>query len=385
MWENFDVLVVGSGLSGAVLAERYAELGKKVLVLEKRDHIGGNCYDEVNAEGIRVSKYGAHIFHTNDEDVHSYIHRFSEWVPYEHRVLAKVGQRFVPLPVNISTINALFDTHLKTEAEMKDWLASQIQKFDHPVTTSEELGLSRFGKKLYEELFLPYTQKQWDKHPRELDASVMARIPIRFNNDDRYFSDKYQYLPKQGYTHFFERLLAHPNIKVLLKTDYFDVKDQIGHEFEKVFYTGPIDHFFEFQQQLGEKLEYRSLRFEEEWHTVMSPADFWQPAAVVNHPQLRTPYTRSVEYKHFSRVVDEHSVQHTRTLVVNEYSTSSGEPYYPVPSDKNKRLYERYKVQAEKLSAKGIYFVGRLANYKYFNMDEAIKSALSLFQQLESN
>jgi len=385
MWQNFEVLVVGAGLSGAVLAERYANLGKKVLILEKRPHIGGNCYDEVNSDDIRVSKYGAHIFHTNDEVVHCYIHQFSEWVPYEHRVLAKVGKRFVPMPVNILTINALFDTQLKTADDMSRWLQSQTKQYNRDPKSSEELGLSRFGKKLYEKLFLPYTQKQWDKHPRDLNASVVGRIPVRLNTDDRYFTDKHQYLPKHGYTPFFEKLLSHRNITVLLNCDYFDVRDRRKNPFEKVFYTGPIDRFFDFQKKLGETLEYRSLRFEHEWHEVSSPEKYSQPVAVVNHPSLKTPFTRSIEYKHFSRAVDPSAVQHLRTIVVKEYSTSVGEPYYPIPNEKNQLLYEKYKKEADKLSAQGIYFVGRLANYKYFNMDEAIKNALELFNQLEQD
>lgn len=393
MWLNFDVLVVGAGLSGAVLAERYASLGKKVLVIEKRNHIGGNCYDEVTAEGIRVSKYGAHIFHTNDEEVHTYIQRFGSWVPYQHRVLSKVGKLHVPVPVNIRTINVLTGLTLKTSQDMEAWLSTQRVKFEHEPLTSEELGLSRFGKLLYQKLFLPYTQKQWGRSPKELDASVIARIPLRLNDDDRYFTDKYQYLPKDGYTPFFEKLLAHPNIKVLTNTDYFEVKSQFEqtgekkakHPFEKIFYTGPIDQFFEFQKKLGATLEYRSLRFEPEWHELKNKDQFWQPVAVVNHPGSRTPYTRVAEYKHFTRVVDPSSVQHTKTLLVKEFSTSNGEPYYPVPSARNQKLYEEYRRQTVPLAAQGIYFVGRLANYRYFNMDQAIKNALELFHQLESS
>jgi UDP-galactopyranose mutase len=387
MWESFDILVVGAGLSGATLAERYASLGKKVLVLEKRDHIGGNCYDEVNEWGIRVSRYGAHIFHTNDEEVHGYIHRFSEWVPYEHRVLAKVGRLFVPLPVNLKTVNMLTGLHLHTAAEMNAWLSSQQVQLSRPPQTSEEMGLSRFGKLLYHKLFLPYTQKQWNKHPRELDASVIGRIPLRTSGDDRYFTDTYQYLPKHGYTPFFEKLLSNPNIHVMTNTDYFELKPQIEQQqkrFEKIFYTGPIDQFFEFQRQLGSTLEYRSLEFISEWHSVRSPKDFWQPSTVVNYPSLRTPYTRSVEYKQFTRNVDEQSAMHTKTVVVKEKSVDYGEPFYPVPSAKNQQLYEQYKRAADQLAGQGIYFVGRLANYKYFNMDEAIKNALQLFHQLEA-
>lgn len=393
MWENFDILVVGAGLSGSVLAERYAAQGKKVLVLEKRSHIGGNCYDYLDSSGIRISKYGAHLFHTNDEEVHEYIHRFSQWIPYEHRVLSKVGKKYVPLPVNIQTVNTLFGTALQTSAEMEAWLAEQRVDHHSPMT-SEELGLSRFGKNLYQKLFLPYTQKQWQQHPRKLDASVIGRIPLRLNQDDRYFTDKYQYLPQKGYTSFFEKMLSHPNIKVLLETDYFMVKSQFEtlkkkqhpfslHPFEKIFYTGPIDQFFEFQQKLGATLEYRSLRFEEEWHTLTNERSFFQPAAVINHPSLKTPYTRTIEYKYLTKAVESDATFGGKTVVMKEFSTSVGEPYYPVPTTRNKSLYEEYRKQAIQLADQGIYFVGRLANYKYFNMDQAIKNALELFQQLE--
>lgn len=393
MWQNADILIVGAGLSGSVLAERYASLGKKVVVLEKRSHIGGNCYDEVDSDGIRVSKYGAHLFHTNDEDVVRYIKGFSEWVPYEHRVLSKVGRKFVPLPVNIHTVNALLGTDIQNPEQMQAWLRQQQVQYDYEPRTSEELGLSRFGKTLYEKLFLPYTQKQWEQHPKFLDASVIGRIPLRLDTDDRYFTDKYQYLPKNGYTAFFEKLLGHPNISVQVNTDYFAVKKEFEaaakpksgklHPFEKIFYTGPIDQFFEFQQKLGATLEYRSLRFEDEWHELKGKREFLQSAAVINHPSSRTPYTRTVEYKHLTRVVDPMAAQHQRTRITKEFSTSVGEPYYPVPNVRNQALYEEYRKHAEKLSDHGIYFVGRLANYKYFNMDQAIKNALELFHQIE--
>lgn len=397
MWQDFDILIVGAGLSGAVLAERYAAIGKKILVLEKRDHIGGNCYDEVNSAGIRVSRYGAHLFHTNDEEVNTYIHRFGEWVPYEHRVLSKVSRTYVPLPVNIHTVNKLFKTDIQTPDEMQCWLDEHQVTYPHQPRTSEELGLSRFGRVLYQKLFLPYTQKQWERHPKHLDASVIGRIPLRLSTDDRYFTDKYQYLPKHGYTSFFEKMLRHPRIKVMLNTDYFDLKEQIeqsnqerrtsrgssNHPFEKIFYTGPIDQFFEFQQKLGSTLEYRSLRFEPEWYELPSRKTFWQPAAVINYPSLRVPFTRTVEYKHLTQVVDPGIAHQRRTLVIKEYSISHGEPYYPVPNARNQSLYEDYRRHAEQLSQEGIYFVGRLANYKYFNMDQAIKNALELFHQLE--
>jgi UDP-galactopyranose mutase len=363
-----DIIVIGAGISGSVLAERYANLGKKVLILEKRDHIGGNCYDYYNEAGILVAKYGPHIFHTNDEQVWEYVNRFSKWQPYEHRVVAKVDGQLVPVPVNITTVNNLFGLKLKTEGQMKKWLASHQVANDAP-RNGKEAALARVGPILYEKIFKNYTKKQWDKLPEELDASVLNRIPVRTTFDDRFFTDTYQALPAEGYTKLFAKMLDHPRIKVLLETDFFDVKKEIS-SYEKLFYTGPIDRFFEFKKGLTEKLEYRSLRFEHE----TLDQESYQGHAVVNYPN-EEQFTRIVEYKHFT------GQQHPQTTIVKEYGTAEGEPYYPVPSPRNQKLYEKYQRQAAKLP--NVHFVGRLANYKYFNMDEAFKNALDLFNQLE--
>lgn len=368
-----DIVIVGAGISGATLAQQYAQkLHKKVLVIEKRDHIGGNCYDYVNEAGHLVSKYGAHIFHTNDETVWQYVNQFSQWHPYVHRVLAQVEGSLIPIPVNRTSVNTLFGLNLKTDLEMRSWLATHQLPCAHP-TTSEEVALSRVGKELYEKIFKNYTKKQWDKYPSELDPSVLSRIPVRESTDDRYFTDKYQAIPANGYTKVFEKMLEHPNITVLLNTDFFALKDQIKAA-EKLFYTGPIDRFFEHTAQLSEKLEWRSLRFE--WETL--PQDSFQPAAVVNYPSPRDgAFTRIVEYKKIY-------TQTTNTTTISrEYSSAEGEPYYPVPTARNQALFEQYKDKANKL--KDVYFVGRLANYKYFNMDEAFKNALDLFASLEKN
>lgn len=365
-----DIVIIGAGISGATLAERYASSGKRVLVVEKRGHIGGNCYDHYDENGILVSKYGAHLFHTNYDDVWEYVNGFSEWYPYEHRVLSFVDGKLVPVPVNIDTVNALFGTIIKTEQEMEKWLEENAEKIDDP-KNSEESALRRVGKVLYEKMFKNYTKKQWDLWPSELEASVMDRIPVRTNHDDRYFGDKYQALPKEGYTKIFERMLDHPNIEVRLNTEYDGIKKDLG-SYEKLFFTGPIDQFFEYK--FGEKLQYRSLRFE--WETC--DQEFYQSNSVINYPSEEYPFTRIIEYKHFT------GQKHPKTTISREYSSWEGEPYYPVPSERNRALYEKYQKEAEKLESDGIYFVGRLANYKYFNMDQAFKNALDLFEFLRN-
>lgn len=366
-----DIIVVGAGISGATIAERYAKvLNKKVLVIEKRNHIGGNCYDFYDDAGILVSKYGAHLFHTNDEYVWKYLQMFSAWRPYVHTVLSSVDSMLVPVPVNITTVNLLLGLHIQTEQEMKKWLATQIIPIDKP-TNSEEMALSLVGKTLYEKLFKNYTLKQWNTLPALLDASIIGRIPVRTNFDPRYFSDKYQAMPSLGYTKLFEKMLSHPNITVQLNTDYFHIKDSLKN-FEKLFFTGPIDLYF--QKVSAKKLIYRSLRFE--FETFDFP--YYQVNSVINYPNDHK-FTRILEFKHM------YGQKHPKTTIAKEYPTWDGEPYYPVLSKENLALYEFYKKHADLEAKKGVFFVGRLANYKYFNMDQAFANALNLFYKLNSH
>jgi len=368
---NANIVIIGAGISGAVLAERYARLGKKVLIIEKRDHIAGNCYDYIDDNGILVSKYGAHLFHTNEEDVWQYVNKFTQWYPWEHKVIADVEGQLVPIPVNITTVNTLFGTTITNETEMKEWLDVNRLAIHEP-KDGREAALNKVGPVLYEKMFRHYTKKQWDKYPEELDASVLDRIPVRTNYDDRYFSDKYQALPVGGYTKLFEGILDHPNIEVLLNTDFFDIKDTVT-GYEKLFYTGPVDRYFEFKHSLIDKLEYRSINFVSE--TV--DAEYFQENSVVNYPGEEVDFTRIIEYKHFG------NQQSAKTTIVKEFTTDEGDPYYPVPNAKNQLIYEKYKAEADALT--DVYFVGRLANYKYFNMDQAFKNALELFNELEVN
>lgn len=364
-----DIVIIGAGISGAVLAERYASSGKKVTVIEKRDHIAGNCFDYIDENGILVSKYGAHLFHTNDEQVWEYVNRFADWYPWEHRVLAKVDGHTVPIPVNINTVNQLFGLNISTEEAMKEWLFLNCPVIADP-KNGEEAALSRVGPVLYEKMFRHYTKKQWNKFPEELDASVLNRIPVRTNFDDRYFSDKYQALPRGGYSKMFEKIMDHPNISVILNTDYFELRDQIQKP-EKLFYTGPIDRFFDFRFSLQDKLEYRSINFV----TEVLDQEYYQENSVINYPGTEVEYTRIIEYKHFGNQIS------GKTSIVKEFTVDGGEPYYPVLNEKNRKIFEKYRREAQKLT--DVYFVGRLANYKYFNMDEAFKNALQLYDQLE--
>ena len=365
---DYDIIIVGSGISGSVLAERFS-INKKVLVIEKRNHIGGNCYDYIDKDtNIRVNKYGAHLFHTNNERVWNYINKFSEWIPYEHKVIAKVDDKLVPVPININTLNGLYNLDIKNKKEMDDWLNANKIKIENP-KNGKELLLSTIGEDLYNKIYKYYTKKQWDKYPEELDTSVIKRVKMKKNFDNRYFTDKYQALPKHGYTKFINNMLNSKNITVLLNTDFFDIRDKISKE-QIVFFTGPIDHYF---SNAGyPKLEYRSIIFAKELYTNI---DYYQSNSVVNYPGESVDFTRIVEYKHFPQ---EKSVK--GTVIFKEYTIDNGEPYYPVPNEKNHKLYDKYKELTK--NEHNIYFIGRLASYKYFNMDEAILNALEFSDQL---
>ncbi len=368
---KYDLLIIGAGISGCTLAERFASIGKKVLIIDKRNHIGGNCYDFLDNAGILIPKYGPHFFHTNYEEVWSYVNRFSEWIPYNHKVFSDVngdGSLLVSIPVNINTVNKMFNLKIKNEQEMKKWLEKNVEKIENP-KNSEESALNRVGKVLYEKLFKNYTKKQWDKLPSELDSSVMNRIPVRTNFDERYFTDKYQAMPKKGYTKLFEKMLKNPNISVKLNTDFLNYKENLN-EFEMVFFTGRIDSFFQYKFK---KLEYRSLKFE--FKTIEK--EYFQKAAQINYPNTEE-FTRITEIKHAT------GQKNKKTTIIYEYPTWEGEPYYPVPTKDNKELYEKYKNEAKKLEPEKIYFVGRLAEYKYFNMDEAFLNALNLFESIKN-
>jgi UDP-galactopyranose mutase len=358
----FDYLIVGAGYAGSVLAERLARgSGKQVLLVDRRVHIGGNAYDHYDEAGILVHKYGPHIFHTNSKEVFDYLSRFTPWRQYQHKVLASVDGQLVPIPINLDTINQLYGLNLNS-FQMEEFLSSRAEP-KAEIKTSEDVVVSKVGRELYEKFFRGYTRKQWGLDPSELDAQVTARVPTRTNRDDRYFTDTYQAMPKHGFTRMFGAMLDHPNIKVLLNTDYRDVKDIIPHG--ELIYTGPVDEYFEFQ--FG-KLPYRCLEFKHE--TLNSPQH--QPVAVVNYPN-DNPFTRITEFKHLT------GQEHQKTSIVYEYSRADGDPYYPIPKRENAEVYRKYQELAE---AAGVHFVGRLATYKYYNMDQVVAQALTLYAKL---
>jgi UDP-galactopyranose mutase len=361
--ERMDYLVVGAGFAGSVLAERIAtQLGKKVLVVDKREHVAGNAYDCLNADGILIHKYGPHIFHTNSDKVVSYLSRFTQWRPYEHRVLSHVDGQLLPVPINLDTINKLYGLSLDA-AGMEKFLASRTVT-PPAIRTSEEVVISRVGRELYEKFFRNYTRKQWGLDPSQLDSSVAGRIPVRFDRDDRYFTDSFQAMPLKGYTYMFERMLDHPNISLQLGTSYTQARRTYPNA--TIIYTGAIDEYFGFCYGA---LPYRSLEFKHETHD----HPVFQPAPVINYPNDHA-YTRVTEFKYLT------GQQHAKTSIVYEYPRAEGDPYYPIPRPENAALYARYRELAERDSK--VHFCGRLANYRYLNMDQVVAQALTTFRQI---
>lgn len=370
-----SILIIGAGLSGATLAERYASAGAKVLVIDKRPHLAGNCFDHLDQQtGIRVSNYGAHLFHTNSQEVWDYVQRFATWRAYQHQVLVKVGEKLLNLPINLNSVNQFFELNLPDAAAMKKFLAKKRHKLAK-IQSSQDYVLSMVGSELYEAIFANYSQKQWALDPAELDAAVIKRNPIRFSQDNRYFTDRYQALPEAGFSGLVGQMLQHRNIKLQLETDFFNWRQTANlSKFARIFYTGPIDQYFNYQ--FGH-LEYRSLDFHFERHQ----QEFYQETGAVNYPSLDYPFTRVIEYKHFYPPAQAVA----QTIISKEYPTWDGEPYYPVPRSRNHDLLQKYQAEAKKLAAQGIHFVGRLGTYRYINMDQAIAEALALFRKLQSH
>ncbi|MDP3067573.1 MAG: UDP-galactopyranose mutase, partial [Methylocystis sp.] len=335
---------------------------ERVLLIDRRPHIGGNAYDRYDDAGVLMHQYGPHIFHTNSEAVFAHLSQFTHWRPYEHRVLANVDGMLVPIPINLDTVNRLYGLSLDSE-QLAQWFASRAEHCEE-IKTSEDVVVSTVGRELYEKFFRGYTKKQWGVEPSQLDKSVTARVPTRLNRDDRYFGDEYQFMPLHGYTRMFERMVDHPNINVMLQTDFEEVRNEVF--YKRLIFTGPIDEYFDFR--FG-KLPYRSLRFE---HVTLDERQH-QPVAVVNYPQTEA-YTRVTEYKHLT------GQEHAKTSLTYEFPSDEGDPYYPVPRPENAEVYKRYEKLA--IAQQNVWFVGRLATYRYYNMDQVVGQALATFRRI---
>ena len=362
---SFDYLIVGAGFAGSVLAERLAsEMDQQVLVVDRLPHVGGTSHDRYDDHGVLVHAYGPHIFHTNSAEVFEYLSRFTAWRPYAHRVLAWVDGQYLPIPINLDTVNTLYGLNL-TALDLPAFLEARAERRD-PIRTAEDAIVSKVGRDLYERFFRGYSRKQWGLDPSELDASVTARIPVRFDRNDRYFTDRYQAMPLHGYTRMFERMLAHPNVKVLLNADYREVRECIPHD--RVIYTGPIDEFFDCCHG---RLPYRSMQFRFE----TTPGGLRQPVAQVNYPNDHA-YTRITEYRHLT------GQAHEQTTVGYEYPGAEGDPHYPIPRPENQALYERYRAMAAELD--DVTILGRLGTYRYLNMDQVVAQALKTFETIKA-
>lgn len=360
----FDWMIVGAGFAGSVLAERLAsQRNEKVLVIEKRDHIAGDAFDERNADGIMIHKYGPHIFHTNADSILEYLSQFTAWRPYVHRVLAKVDGQLLPIPINLDTVNKLYGLSLNSE-QLEKFFASKAEHKDE-ILTSEDVVVSKVGRDLYEKFFRGYTRKQWGLDPSELDKSVTSRVPTRTNKDDRYFEDKHQCMPALGYTRMFNRMIDHPNITVETGKNFADMRSRV--KYNRLIFTGPVDEYFDYCYG---KLPYRSLRFVHE--TLNKP--WHQSVAVINYPQTED-YTRITEYKHLT------GQAHTKTSLTYEYPSDKGDPFYPIPRPENQAMYKQYEKIAN--LTQDVWFAGRLATYRYYNMDQIVGQALATFNRID--
>lgn len=361
--DSFDYLIVGAGFSGSTVAERLAsQKSKKVLIVDSRPHVGGNAYDFIDEYGLRIHRYGPHIFHTNSDRVFNYLSLFTEWMPYEHRVQAHVDGRNVPIPINLDTINQLYGTQYDSFSLTKYFnsVRSEIE-----IKNSRDVVVAKVGEELYEKFFKNYTYKQWGIAAESLDPSVCARIPIRVNRDSRYFTDKYQYMPMRGYAHLFERMLSNPNIFVMLGVSFDEISKYV--QYKHLVYTGPVDQYFSYR--LG-RLPYRSLNFRYEYHD----KEYFFRNGTVNYPN-DYEFTRITEMKYLTG-------QHNpKTVLVYEYPTGDGEPFYPMPTTESRELYQRYYQMAQ--GEPGVTFLGRLGTYKYYNMDQVVAQALTAVSSMD--
>ena len=363
MNKKYDFLIVGAGISGITLAERLASIGGKILLIDKRNHFGGNCYD-FKREGILIQRYGPHIFHTNNKKVFEYLKKFTKFNKYQHKVLAYYNKKYFPIPINLNTVNKFFYINLKDKKELKSFLKKKKKKIKK-IKNSEEVIISKFGKELYEAFIKNYTKKQWDKYPSELDKSILERLPIRYDKNDKYFDDLSQGMPEKGYTKMFEKMLFNKKIILKLNTSYNKRLKSIA---KKIIWTGRIDNYFD--EKLGE-LEYRGIKFFFQWFKLKN----FLPNSVVNFPEKKPKYSRITEFKRF------YETPSKKTIICKEFFLWGGEPAYPVNTLKNTKLLKKYESLAKK--EKDIFFLGRLGKYKYLNMDQCVEEALDLFEELK--
>ena len=367
MINHKKIAIVGAGITGITLAERFASFKSRILIIEKRNHIGGNCYDFINKDRILVHKYGPHIFHTKYKEVWGYLSKFTEWIPYEHKVLGFFDGKFAPIPFNLNTLYQLLPKQAeKLERKLVEGFGYGKKIPILELKQSRDQDLKFLADFIYEKIFLGYTQKQWGLKPEEIDPSVTARVPVLISYDNRYFQDKYQGIPKDGYTRMFKKMLTSKNIEVKLNTDFKEIKNKM--EYDIIFYTGPIDEFFNYKHG---RLNYRYLKIN--FKTLNQES--YQPAAVINYPDLKYPFTRITEFKKLTRQT------HPKTAIGEEHPSNEGFMAWPILSEKNKKIFKNYWQEAKRLRKKNIYFVGRLGEYKYYNMDEAVKRALELFKE----
>jgi UDP-galactopyranose mutase len=360
---RYDYLIVGAGFAGCVCAERLAAAGKSVLLIDKRSHVGGNAYDTHDENGVLIHPYGPHIFHTNSKRIFDYLSRFTSWRRYEHRVLAVVDGTTYPIPINRTTINRLYNLSL-SEEQVEAYLAS-VRTNRIPPQNSEDVVLNSVGEDLCSKFFRGYTRKQWGLELSELSPGVAARIPTRINDDDRYFTDTYQFMPSDGYTSMFERMLSSNNISISLNTSWDELKN--NRSWKHLIYTGPIDSYFDF---CFGQLPYRSLHFN---HQHMPDCNQYQQTGTINYPNDHA-YTRITEFKHIT------GQKCPGTSIVREFPSATGDPYYPIPRSENEQIYKQYARLADEM--RDAHFVGRLAQYRYYNMDQVVGAALSTSEKI---
>ncbi|MFA7287929.1 MAG: UDP-galactopyranose mutase [Melioribacteraceae bacterium] len=363
----YDYLVVGAGISGITLAERLSnDTGASVMLIDKRNHIGGNCFDYIDSFGLLVHKYGPHIFHTNSLEVKRYLSLFTLWIPYKHKVKINYKNKLYPFPINRDTINQFYNLNLRTRNAVKEFLDSSICNSMNE-NNSEKYLLNRVPKDLYEAFYKYYSYKQWGKYPSELPLSICSRIPVKLNTNDCYFSDKYQMMPAEGFTQMFKKMLSNKKIEMVLNTDYAKILDSV--KFNKLIYTGKIDEYFDFKFGV---LDYRTLKIK--FKTF--PIEHYQDTAVINYPEQKNKYTRIAEYKYLT------GQRSDSTTISFEYPSERGEAFYPLRDEENLELLKKYNRLAQK--NENILFAGRLGEYKYYNIDQAVLSALKLYKKIVS-